>query len=74
MGEWLQLKKAGKHVGKIGVPLSDHWDWSLGYMMPRTSSEFGASQASQLAYARVAMVEANKLQLAQSLGRSRMLA
>ena len=23
MGGWLQLKKAGKHVGKIGVPLSD---------------------------------------------------
>ena len=42
-------------------------------MMPRTSSEFGASQASQLAYARVAMVEANKLQLSQSLWRSRPL-
>ena len=25
MGEWIQLKKAGKHVGKIGVPLSDLW-------------------------------------------------
>ena len=23
MGEWLQLKKVGKDVGKIGVPLSD---------------------------------------------------
>ena len=68
MGEWLQLKKAGKHVRKIGVPLSDLWDWSLGYMMPRTSSKSGASQASQLAYARAAMVEANKFQLAQSLG------
>ena len=49
MGEWLQLKKAGKHVGKFGVPLSDLWEWSLGYRMPRTSSELGASQASQLA-------------------------
>ena len=29
MGEWLQLKKAGKNVGKIGVPLSDLWEWSL---------------------------------------------
>ena len=57
MGEWLQLKKAGKNVGKIGVPLSDLWEWSLDYMMPRTSSELGASQDSQLAYARAAMVE-----------------
>ena len=57
MGEWLQLKKAGKNVGKIGVSLSVIWEWSLGYRMPRTSSEFGASQASQLAYARDAMVE-----------------
>ena len=23
MGEWLQLEKAGKYVGNIGVPLSD---------------------------------------------------
>ena len=61
MGEWLQLKKSGKNVGKIGVPLSDLWEWRLGYRMPRTSSEFGASQASQLAYARAAIVEENKL-------------
>ena len=74
MGEWLQLKKAGKHVGKIGVPLSDLWEWSLGYRMPRTSSKLGASQASHLAYARAAMVEENKLQLTQSLGRSWTLA
>ena len=74
MGKWFQLKKAGKNVRKIGVPLSDLWEWILGYRMPRTSSEFGASQASQLVYARAAMVEENKLQLAQSLGRSRPLA
>ena len=74
MGEWLQLKNAGKHVGKIGVPLSDLWECSLGYRMPHTSSKLGASQASQLAYARATMVEENKLQLAQSLGRSRPLA
>ena len=43
MGDWVQLKKAGKHVGKIGASLSDLWEWSLGYRMPRTSSEFGAS-------------------------------
>ena len=42
MGKRLQLKKAGKHVVKIGVTLSDLWEWSLGYRMPRTSSEFGA--------------------------------
>ena len=48
MGEWLQLKKAGKHVGKIDVPLSDLWEWSLGYRMPRTKYELGASQDLQL--------------------------
>ena len=42
--------------------------------MPHTSSKFGASQALQLAYAQAAMVEANKSQLAHSLGRSRLLA
>ena len=41
--------------------------------MPRTSSEFGASQASQLAYAQAVTDEENKLQLEQSLGRSRLL-
>ena len=70
MGEWLQLKKSGKDVGKIGVSLSELWEWSLGYRIPRTSSKFGASQALQLAYNRSAMVEENKLKLAQSLGRS----
>ena len=74
MGEWIQLKKAGKHVGKICVLLSDLWEWSLGYRMPRTSSKFGASQASQIAYAWAAMVKDNKLQLSQSQGRSQLLA
>ena len=26
MGEWIQIKKSGKHVGKIGVTLSDLWE------------------------------------------------
>ena len=67
-------KKAGKNVGKIGVPLSDLWEWSLSYRMPRTRSELGASQALQLAYALAAMIKENNLQLAQSMGRSRPLA
>ena len=74
MGEWLQLKKAGKHVGKICGLLSDLWEWSLGYRISHTSSKFGASQASKLAYARATMVKANKLSLAQSLGRYQPLA
>ena len=74
MGKQLHLKKVGKHVGKIGVPLSDLWQWSLGYRMPRTSNKFGASQASQLAYTWSAMVEENKLKLSQSLWHSRPLA
>ena len=70
MGKWLQLKKAGKNIGKIGVPLSNLWKWSLGYRIPLNSSEFGASQASQLAYTWYAMVEENKLKLSQSLWHS----
>ena len=73
MGEWFQPKNSGKHVRKIGVPLSDLLDWILGYRMPRTSSKFGVSQDSQLAYVRADMVEENKLQLAQSLVISRLL-
>ena len=67
-------QKVRKKCWKIGVPLSDLWEWSLVYRMPRTSSKFGASQASQLAYARAAMVEGEKLKLEQSLGRSQQLA
>ena len=73
MGEWLQLKNSGRHVGKSGVPLSDLWERSLGYRIPRTSREFGVLTASQLAYAQSSMVEANKLQLIQSVGGSRPL-
>ena len=43
MGKLLQLKKAVKCVVKIGAPLSDLWDWRLGYKIPRTRIEFGAS-------------------------------
>ena len=50
-----------KHVGKIVVPLSDLWEWSLGYRMPRTSSEVGTSQDLQLAYAWAAMVRKKKV-------------
>ena len=73
MSECLQLKNAGKHVGKIGVTFSDLWGWSLSYRMPRTSSEFGASQALHITYDRDAMVEEKKLQLVQSLGSSCLL-
>ena len=61
IGEWLQLKKSGKNVGKIGVPLSDLWEWRLGYRIPRTIIKLGASKDSQLAYAQAAMVKENKL-------------
>ena len=73
-GKWLRLKKAGKHIGKIGVPLSDLWEWSLGYRISRTRSGLGDSQASQLAYDWDAMVKGKNLKLAQSLERSRPLA
>ena len=36
MGKWLQLKNSGKLVGKIGAPLSNLWEWTLGYRMPHT--------------------------------------
>ena len=61
ISECLKLKKAGKHVGKIGVTFSDLWERSLSYRMPRTSSEFGASQDSHLTYARDSMVEEKRL-------------
>ena len=70
MFKWLQIRKERKHVGKIGVTLSDIWDWSLGYRMPHTRSEFGASHALQLVYTQADMVKENNLQLAQYLGSS----
>ena len=81
--EWLQLKKAGRYVGKIGVHLLELWEWSLGYRMPTTSSEFGASQVFQLAYACVCLrmlayawstlVKKKRCQFTQSLRLSRPL-
>ena len=68
MGEWLQPQKSGKNVEKIGVPLSDPWEWSLGYRMPCTRRNIGASQALQLAYDRAAMVKEKEYQLTQSMG------
>ena len=67
-------QKGRKTYWKIGVPLSDLWEWSLGYRMPHTSSELCASQALQLAYDWAAMVEENKLQFATSLCRYQPLA
>ena len=43
-----------------GVPLSYLWEWSLGYRMTCTSSEFGGPQDSQFSYAQEVMVETNK--------------
>ena len=55
-GQVASNQKGRENVGKIGVPLSDLWDWSLGYRMPLTRSEFGASQASHLAYNQAVLV------------------
>ena len=71
--EWLKIKKSEKHVGKIGAPSSNFWEWTLGYRIPLISKYFDASQASQLAYAQANFVVVSMSQLAQSLGRSRKL-
>ena len=73
-GQVASTQKGRKKCWKIGVPLSDLWERSLVYRMPHAVSEFSASQASQIAYTRDAMVKASKLQLEQSLGLSRPLA
>ena len=73
MGEWLQLKKSGKRVGKIGSLSSKICEWTLGYSMTGNSKEFDASQASHIAYAQAVLLEESRLQLSQSLGRSRPL-
>ena len=73
MGEWLQHKKSGKML-KIGVTLSDLWEWRLGYRMPCTSRNYVVSQTLQIAYAQTAFVKENNLQLEQSLRCSQPLA
>ena len=73
MGEWLQLKKAGKISGKIGSLSSNLWEYNLGYRMPCSSKGLDASQSFQLEYAQADLVEANKSRLAQTLGSSRPL-
>ena len=32
--EWRRLPKSGKHIGEIGVPLSNLWEWTLTYRTP----------------------------------------
>ena len=72
--EWKRLPRRGKHIGKNGDPLSNLWEWTLGFRTPRTSTKSGASLHSQECQEKASMVEEERSKLAQSLGRSRPLA
>ena len=70
MDEWLRLPKRGRHIGKIGAPMSNLWGWSLTYRRSSTDaatdSPLGLRRQSELG----STEEGNRWQLEQSLRHS----
>ena len=72
--EWRRLPKIGAHIGSIGQPMSNLWEWTLTYRGSHTSTGCESSQASLQECDRAATVEDAASRLAQSLALSRPLA
>jgi hypothetical protein len=65
MEEFRRLPKIGQHVGTIGAPMSDLWEWTLTFRENPTTNEQEPSPASQLESEMEAMVMAERLRVTQ---------
>ena len=74
LDEWRRLPKIGAHIGTIGPPMSNLWEWTLTYRGSRTLTGCESSQASQQECDKAATVEDAASRLAQSLALSQPLA
>jgi len=72
--EWRRLPKTGEHIGSIGRPMSNLWEWTLIYRESRSHTECGSSQALRQECDKAATVEDAASRLAQSLALSQPLA
>jgi hypothetical protein len=73
LDEWRRLPKIGAHVGNIGVPMSNLWEWSLTFRGSATSQGSESSQDSQPECEGGAMGEGSAFRLQQSLAQLRPL-
>jgi hypothetical protein len=46
LDNWRRLLKRGRHVGQIGMPMSNLWEWILTHSRSCTNNTSNASQAS----------------------------
>ncbi len=72
--EWRRLPKIGAHIGTIGPPMSNLWEWTLIYRGSRTRTECESSPGLRRECDRGATDEDAAYRLAQSLALSRPLA
>ncbi len=65
--EWRRLPKIGTHVGTIGTPMSNLWEWTHIYRLPLPDINAGASWDSPRGSDLDTLVEDGRSKLAQSL-------
>jgi hypothetical protein len=71
---WRQLPKVGKHVGKIGAPMSGLWEWIPTCNTPLSKPASDASQALLPAQKQVSMAGDKRCKVALSMAQSQPLA
>ena len=74
MDEWRRLPKPGKHIGPVGSPTANLFEWTLTYRGSHTQPESGYSQDSLPACVGEDLARAERLKATQWRRRSRPLA
>jgi hypothetical protein len=74
MEEWRRLPEIRDHIGTIGTPTSNLWEWTHIYRLPPSDTTAGASWGLLLGSDLVTLVKDSRSKLAQSLARSQLLA
>jgi hypothetical protein len=72
--EWRRLPKIGNHVGTIGTPTSNLWEWTHIYRLLPSDTAASASWDSLRESDLDTLIEDSKSKLAQSLAQSQPLA
>ena len=65
MDEWRRLPKIGQHTGKIGVPTSGLWEWSIIYRTSATKNGLDCSRALPQGSEMEDMVATERLRVTQ---------
>jgi hypothetical protein len=70
MDDWRRLPKVGRHVGKIGAHMSNHWGWIRTLTTHPSKPKCAASPASHSKHGLDSMEKDNKSRVALSLRQS----